>query len=65
MNVARDHRAARVNVPTHDRGTNVPEPDVRPVETFAGGMIVFAFGPTRARDGYQVVTMYPRPHKDE
>jgi hypothetical protein len=65
MKAARDNRAAWVDAHAHDRETDVPEPNARPIGTFAGGMMVFAFGPTRARDGYEVVTMYPRPLEDE
>jgi hypothetical protein len=65
MKAARDNRAVWVNAHAHDRDTDVPEPSARPIGTFAGGMMVFAFGPTRARDGYEVVTMYPRPLEDE
>jgi hypothetical protein len=62
MTVAREYRAAWVDA--RARGTDAPEPAARPVETFAGGVIVFAFGPKSARDGYEVVTMYPRPRAD-
>jgi hypothetical protein len=62
MTVAREYRAAWVDA--RARGTDVPEPAARPVETFAGGVMVFAFGPKSARDGYEVVTMYPRPSAD-
>lgn len=65
MKAARDNRAVWVDARAHGRDTGVPEPDARPIETFAGGLMVFAFGPTRARDGYEVVTMYPRPVEDE
>jgi hypothetical protein len=65
MKAARDNRAAWVDAHAHDRDTDVPEPNARPIETFAGGVMVFAFGPTPARDGYEVVTMYPRPPEDE
>jgi hypothetical protein len=65
MKAARDNRASWVDAHARDRDTDVPEPKARPLETFAGGVMVFAFGPTRARDGYEVVTMYPRPLKDE
>jgi hypothetical protein len=65
MKAARDNRAVWVDAHSHDRDTDVPEPSARPIETFAGGLMVFAFGPTRARDGYEVVTMYPRPREDE
>ncbi len=65
MKAARDNRAAWVDARAHSSETAVPEPKARPIESFAGGMIVFAFGPTSERDGYEVVTMYPRPRKDE
>jgi hypothetical protein len=65
MKVARDNRDAWVDARAHDRDPDGPEPSARPIGTFAGGMMVFAFGPTRARDGYEVVTMYPRPLEDE
>jgi len=65
VNAARDNRAAWVDARAHGRDPDVPEPNARPIETFASGMMVFAFGPTRARDGYEVVTMYPRPLEDE
>jgi hypothetical protein len=38
-----------------------PEPKARPVETFDGGTVHFAFGPNRARSGYEIVTMYVNP----
>ena len=56
MNTARARRAAWI-----EAGGGGPEPETRAVETFAGGTIVFAFAPTAAADGYEVVTMYPRP----
>lgn len=65
LNLARNHRATWVDARAHDRHADVPEPNARPVETFAGGTIVFAFGPTSARDRYEVVTMYPRPYKPD
>ena len=65
MKVARDNRDAWVDARAHDRDPDGPEPSARPIGTFAGGMMVFAFGPTRARDGYEVVTMYPRPPENE
>jgi hypothetical protein len=38
-----------------------PEPKTRRVETFEGGTATFTFGPNRARDGYEIVTMYVNP----
>ena len=37
------------------------EPKTRRVETFEGGTATFTFGPNRARDGYEIVTMYVNP----
>jgi hypothetical protein len=65
MNAAREHRAAWIEARGQGRDAEGPEPGVRAAGTFAGGAIVFAFGPTDARDGYEVVTMYPRPRRDE
>jgi hypothetical protein len=65
VKAARDNRAVWVDAQAHDRDAEVAEPNARPIRTFVGGMMVFAFGPTRARDGYEVVTMYPRPLEDE
>jgi hypothetical protein len=65
MDVARERRAAWVSARFRDGHTDTSRPDVRPAGTFDGGVVVFAFGPNRARDGYEVVTMYPRPPKDD
>ena len=65
IKTARDNRAAYLDAHAHGRDPDVPEPNARPIGTFAAGTMIFAFGPTRARDGYEVVTMYPRPLKDE
>ena len=40
---------------------DVRQPIAEPVETFEGGTIAFAFGPNRAGDGYEVITMFARP----
>ena len=40
-----------------------PEPKSRRVETFDGGTATFMFGPNRARNGYEIVTMYVNPPK--
>jgi hypothetical protein len=65
VKAARDNRTVWVDAHARDSELDVPEPTARPIRTFAGGMMVFAFGPTRALDGYEVVTMYPRPLEDE
>jgi hypothetical protein len=65
MKFARDTRAAWMHARGSNETPNVPEPRVRPVESFEGGVIVFAFGPNRARDGYEIITMYPRQREDK
>lgn len=65
MAAARENRAAWVDARAHDRETEATEPIARPVGTFAGGVVVFAFGPTSGRDGYEVLTMYARPRTDQ
>lgn len=61
MKAARQNRDAWVAAVSDSVAPNVPEPNARPVRTFDGGNIVFAFGPNRERNGYEVVTMYPQP----
>jgi hypothetical protein len=61
MNAARSCRAAWIEA----HGTEGPGPDVRAAGSFEGGAIVFAFAPNYAADGYEVVTMYPRPRGGE
>ena len=61
MTKARMLRDARVAVPASQRGPDAREPTARPVETFEGGTAVFVFGHNSRGNGYEVVTMYPRP----
>jgi hypothetical protein len=65
LNTAYEQRAAWVDARAHGCQPEVAEPGTRAVGTFEGGAIAFAFGPNRTRDGYEVVTMYPRPGRDE
>jgi hypothetical protein len=65
MKSARDQRAAWVLARGKDSTPDVPEPRARPVGSFEGGIIVFAFGPNGARDGYEIITMYPRQREDK
>lgn len=37
------------------------EPKASPVPTFEGGDMLFVIGQNQARDGYEIVSMYPRP----
>ena len=64
-NRARAQRSAWVDACAQGRTPDVPAPGARPVQTFDGGKIVFAFGPNSARNRYEVLTMYPRPRADE
>jgi hypothetical protein len=61
MAAARKAREAWMATPAEKRASNVGEPMARPVETFEGGVAVFVFGHNNRGDGYEVVTMYPRP----
>ena len=61
MAAARKSREAWLATPAEKRPSHVGEPMARPVETFEGGVAVFVFGHNSRGDGYEVVTMYPRP----
>lgn len=58
---ARKSREAWMTTPAEKRTSDISEPIARPVETFLGGVAVFVFGHNSRGDGYEVVTMYPRP----
>jgi hypothetical protein len=61
MTKARASREAWMAAPADQRALNVGAPTARPVETFKGGTAVFVFGHNSRGDGYEVLTMYPRP----
>jgi hypothetical protein len=61
MNAARRTREAWITASAEDRSSDLKQPTARPVETFEGGTMVFAFGHSTTADRYEVVTMYPRP----
>ena len=63
MNAARRCREVWVATPAGKRPLEGREPTARPVETFEGGALVFAFGHNYGGERYEVVTMYPRPPK--
>jgi hypothetical protein len=65
MNEAQNRRATWVKTRPAADASAVTEPSARPVDTFVGGSIVFVIGPNRARDGYEIATMYPRAPDDE
>lgn len=61
MDTARDNRRAWRTALAEDRQPDVPEPRARPVPTFEGGAIIFFVGHDKARDGYEIATLYPLP----
>jgi hypothetical protein len=65
MKEAQNRRATWVKTRLAGDVSAVVEPLARPVDTFVGGSIVFVIGPNRARDGYEIATMYPRAPDDE
>ena len=65
MAAARRSREAWITTPVEKRASNSNGPTARPVETFEGGVVVFVFGHNSRGDGYEVVTMYPRPPAHE
>jgi hypothetical protein len=60
MKTARERRDAFAAL-ARDAIPDCPEPEVRPVGTLDGGTMVLTFGPNRARNGYEIVTMYVNP----
>jgi hypothetical protein len=44
-----------------ERDPDVSPPRCAPVRTFAGATIEYLFRATRARDGYEISTMYVEP----
>jgi hypothetical protein len=65
MAAARKFRQDWIGMPAEQRETTAQKPTARPVQTFEGGAVVFAFGHNGTADGYEVVTMYPQPRKHE
>jgi hypothetical protein len=61
MRTARANRDAWLAARAEGREPDVPEPQVRPVPTFEGGVITFFFEPNYAAKRYEIATMFPRP----
>jgi hypothetical protein len=61
LRAARQRRELWFAARADNKVSPVTAPTARPVETFEGGQIVFAFAPSGFRDEYEVVSMYPRP----
>jgi hypothetical protein len=65
MAAARRSREAWMAMSADQRASQSNGPTARPVETFEGGVAVFVFRHNSRGDGYEVVTMYPRPPAHE
>lgn len=61
MKTAQGNRDAWLTARAEGREPDVPEPQVRPVPTFEGGVITFLFERDHAQRRYGIVTMFPRP----
>jgi hypothetical protein len=64
MYAAINNRHAWRTAPAQERQPDVQKPFARPVPTFEGGTIIFVIGHNEARDGYEIVTLYPQPRDD-
>lgn len=62
MKAAENYRKAWVKADPDDRGE---PPQVEPIDSFEGGHILFAFRPNPDRTGWEVLTMYPEPPKQD
>ena len=58
---AMDCREAWVDARANDRDPDVPPPRAVPVDSFDDAEVKFFFRPTRAKDGYEIATMYVVP----
>jgi hypothetical protein len=65
MRTAQTNRDAWLAARAEGRQPDVPEPMARPVPTFEGGAIIFVVGHNKTRDGYEIVTMYPRSEDND
>jgi hypothetical protein len=61
MKAAQTNRDAWLAARAKGRAQDFPEPQVRAVPTFEGGVIVFLFERNNAKSRYRIVTMFPRP----
>ncbi len=65
MDAAIHNRRAWQTALAGERQPNVARPIARPVSTFEGGTMLFVIGHNKARDGYEIVSMYPEPPDDD
>ncbi|MEV5709984.1 hypothetical protein [Actinoallomurus sp. NPDC052274] len=61
LDAARANRADWVHSVRAGGNPSVPEPKSVPVNSFEGGLVEYFFRPNRARDGYEIATMYVEP----
>jgi hypothetical protein len=61
MGTAKSHRRAWQKAREAGLSPDVPKPEVKPVPTFEGGVMIFVIGHNKERDGYEITTMYPQP----
>jgi len=65
MDAAISNRRAWRTAMAEAREPDVPQPEARPVPTFEGGTLLFLVSHNQARDGYEIVNMYPQPRDDD
>jgi hypothetical protein len=65
LETARAKRADWLVARAAGREPDVPEPQVRPVPTFEGGVFTFFFKPNYAVERYQIANMFPQPGQQQ
>jgi hypothetical protein len=65
MDAAIENRMKWRKALAEGRQPDVPEPMARPIPTFEGGMMIFVMGHNKARDRYEITSMYPQPRDDD
>jgi hypothetical protein len=63
MDAAKDNRRAWRTALAEGRQPDVANPMARPIPTFEDGSIIFVLDHNKARDGYEVVTMFAQPRR--
>jgi hypothetical protein len=61
IEAARENRADWLRERIDGQDSGASEPSARPVPTFEGGDMLYVVSQNQTRDGYEIVTMYPRP----
>jgi hypothetical protein len=65
MDAAIKSRIAWRTALAEGREPDVPEPTARPIPTFEDGTMIFVMGHNKARDSYEITSMYPQPRDDD